>query len=157
MSISSKTRVLRNILLKGLGLVLLLYVVDFAAWMVESRRWSGVEQTHRVLRQWRLGLFSYHVDYDCFPLDSRTVGEVAILLTRKVGDRNETPETIDGFGRPLMPGCRGRGWSQVISCGRDGISQCGDGDDIFLDMSRVVEAAPSRHPIDRNGPADVEK
>lgn len=117
-----------------LVLILVWYVIDTTVFVVETRRWRGVEQTHRVLHQWRRALNFYHIDSRSFPPESFTAAEVSTLLSREQPGPQDSLPTVDGFGHPLIPGCGGRGWSRVISCGRDGVSQCGEGDDIVVDV-----------------------
>lgn len=134
MSWSSKATVLWNMFRCALELILVWYVIDTTVFVVQVRRWRGVEQTHRILRQWRTALYFYHIDNNSFPPESFAAAEVSALLSREHPEREDSLPTIDGFGHPLIPGCGGRGWSRVISCGRDGVSQCGEGDDIVVDV-----------------------
>lgn len=134
MSVLSKATVLWNMFRCALVLILVWYVIDSTVFIIQERRWRGVEQTHRVLRQWRTALRIYHSDQQSFPPESFTAAEVSTLLSRGESGRMDTLPSTDGFGRQLLPGCGRRGWSQVLSCGRDGVSQCGEGDDIAVEV-----------------------
>ena len=156
MSTPRKSPVLPNMVSAAVAVMLVLYLVDTTVFIVRGRYWRGPEQTDRVLRQWRSAHSLYHIVYERFPSESHSVVEVAAMLSRERGGEREALPTVDGFGRPLIPGCQGRGWSQVISCGRDGISQCGEGDDMVVDLSRDVTTTPSRSAADRAGETAVE-
>jgi hypothetical protein len=117
-----------------LGLCALAVVVNEVRWIIRVRHGRPFEQTHWLMRQWHSALYSYHSEYGEFPSEALDSGVVSKLLRPYLQDPEHTDLHLDGFGRPFRSGGPGRGWSRVISSGRNGILESGAGDDKVLDV-----------------------
>ncbi len=116
------------------GMCVLAFVISEVRWILLVRQGRPFEQTHRLMRQWRSALQSYHAHYDEFPSEALDSGAVSELLRPYLRDPEHTVLHLDGFGRPFHSGGPGRGWSRVISSGRNGIHESGAGDDKVIDV-----------------------
>jgi hypothetical protein len=116
------------------GLSVLVIVIQDIRWAIGMRQMRPALETVRLFREWRGALLRYRDDHGEFPLHTLASDEVAEVLKPYSQETFALFQHLDGFGRPLHSGGPGRGWSRVISSGRNGIHESGAGDDMLLDV-----------------------